>query len=210
MAASSGAPSDEFGMRLSRWSQRKLAARRGEAVEEAPRQDEKPAVPAAPAEQSVEGAPAAAAAEAPVLPPIEELTRDSDYTVFLAKNVPESIKNAALRKLWRSDPVFAVLDGLNDYCEDFNATYEPITMAQTAYKVGKGYFDEIVEQLEPGADDSPERVESLGSTATSGTEGQASEKDSNAAADHRDTAASPRVGESADAHSPGGQREDKG
>ena len=27
---------------------------------------------------------------------------------------------AALRKLWLSDPVFANLDGLNDYDEDFN------------------------------------------------------------------------------------------
>ncbi len=33
----------------------------------------------------------------------------------------------------------------------------PITLAQTAYKVGKGYFDEIAEKLEPAADDSPER-----------------------------------------------------
>ena len=99
-----------------------------------------------------------------MLPSIEELTRDSDYTVFLAKNVPQALKNAALRKLWASDPVFAVLDGLNDYCEDFNATCEPISLAQTAYKVGKGYFDEIAEKLEPAAGDSPERMEPAANT----------------------------------------------
>jgi Protein of unknown function (DUF3306) len=200
--------SDEIGTRLSRWSQRKLAARRGEAAEDAPRDDVKPAAPAA-ATPAAEVNPQAAD-ETPVLPPIEDLTRDSDYTVFLAKNVPESIKNAALRKLWRSDPVFSVLDGLNDYCEDFNATYTPITMAQTGYKVGKGYFDEIAEKLEPAADDSPERVESTADAGASAgpIENRAPENDNNTVADEGETAAARRVGESGSRHNSSGQRED--
>ncbi len=206
--------SEDIGTRLSRWSQRKLAARRGEAgeeVEEAPRDDEKPAAPATPVAPTAEGTPADAEAT-PVLPPVEELTRDSDYTVFLAKNVPESIKNAALRKLWASDPVFSVLDGLNDYCEDFNATYEPISLAQTAYKVGKGYFDEIAEKLEPAADDSPERIESIADAGTSAgrIEDRAPEYDNNAATDDGEIAAAPRVGQTSGGHEPGGQGEDNG
>lgn len=203
--------SEDSGSRLSRWSQRKLAVRRGEAVEEAPRGERKPDTPAASAEQSTEGTPPAAE-ETPVLPPIEELTRDSDYTMFLGKNVPESIKNAALQKLWRSDPVFAVLDGLNDYCEDYNATLEPITLAQTAYKAGKGYLDEIVEKLEPVADGSAERRESdanAGAPASeTGTGGADNEK--NILAAGNDGAAAPRqTGEAADVRSPGGQLKDR-
>ena len=202
--------SEDIGTRLSRWSQRKLAARRGEAdekVEEAPRDDEKPAAPATPVAPTAEGTPADAEAT-PVLPSIEELTRDSDYTVFLAKNVPESIKNAALRKLWASDPVFAVLDGLNDYCEDFNATYEPISLAQTAYKVGKGYFDEIAEKLEPAADDSPERMEPAANAgAPAGqTETRTVENEKNIVGAGDDGATAPRqMGETAGDRSSGGQ-----
>ncbi len=54
------------------------------------------------------------------LPSVDSLGRDSDFTPFLAEGVPEELARAALRKLWRSDPVFADLDGLDDYDEDFS------------------------------------------------------------------------------------------
>ena len=154
--------SDDGG-RFSRWSQRKAAARRGGALpaepDEAPvpvptavneppaareRQDAAPALP------DIANEPEAAPAEDEVvseLPPVEELNFQSDFTVFMRKNVPEALRRAALRKLWGSDPVLANLDGLNDYCEDFNVTDTPITLAQTSYRVGKGYFDEAEEKL---------------------------------------------------------------
>ncbi len=53
------------------------------------------------------------------LPPIETLNKDSDFTPFLADKVPDFIRRKALSVLWRSDPVLANLDGLNDYDEDF-------------------------------------------------------------------------------------------
>ena len=53
------------------------------------------------------------------LPDIETLDKDSDFTVFMKEGVPEELKKLALRKLWRSDPVFAVIDGLDDYDEDY-------------------------------------------------------------------------------------------
>ncbi len=65
----------------------------------------------------------------------------------MKKNVPEALRRAALRKLWKSDPILANLDGLNDYDEDYNLVDTAITAAQTAYKVGKGYLDEIGEKL---------------------------------------------------------------
>jgi Protein of unknown function (DUF3306) len=143
--------------RLARWSQRKAAARRGDAL--LPEADDAVAG-VAPAEdqQPLDAAPEAANAatdsnaaevgeDIPDLPPIEELTFQSDYTVFMKRNVPETLKRAALRKLWRSDPILANLDGLNDYDEDYNLVDTAITAAQTAYKVGKGYLDEIGEKL---------------------------------------------------------------
>jgi Protein of unknown function (DUF3306) len=147
---------------FTRWSQRKAAARRGEAVAEATEDaatsmrpdDERPSsapdqdVPAGAlgAETKADAA-AAAESDMPVLPSIDELDFHSDYTVFLAKNVPESLRRAALRKLWRSDPVLANLDGLNDYDEDYHLVDTTITAAQTAYKAGLGYLDEIENKL---------------------------------------------------------------
>jgi hypothetical protein len=128
---------------LSRWSQRKLAARRGDAVDEpvaeAPRVE--PPAAAQPAEPAVEP-------EVPVLPSIDTLDAQSDYTVFLAKNVPEALRRAALRKLWASDPVLANLDGLNDYDEDYHLVDTTITAAQTAYQAGRGYIEEAAKKLQ--------------------------------------------------------------
>lgn len=54
----------------------------------------------------------------PVLPSLDELGDDSDYSAFLAPEVDESLRRQALRRLFRS-PKFNVCDGLDDYCEDF-------------------------------------------------------------------------------------------
>ncbi len=53
------------------------------------------------------------------LPDVDTLTYKSDFTVFLRKGIPAVLQSAALAKLWRSDPVLANLDGLNDYEDDF-------------------------------------------------------------------------------------------
>ena len=183
---------DAINGRLARWSQRKAAARRGDAL--APEVDDT-VVPVAPAEDqqpsdtASEAADAAAPSNAagvgedlPDLPPIDELTFQSDYTVFMKKNVPEALRRAALRKLWKSDPILANLDGLNDYDEDYNLVDTAITAAQTAYKVGKGYLDEIGEKLaqldESNAAESGESPESQAEStardgASDGTSGEA-------------------------------------
>jgi len=51
---------------------------------------------------------------------IETLEYDSDFTVFMSDKVPQTLKRMALRKLWRSNPILANVDGLNDYDEDFS------------------------------------------------------------------------------------------
>jgi hypothetical protein len=164
--------SEELKDKLSRWSLRKLAARRGIAADDEAESAAHEATPT-PAitpdsEETVafrgEGAggdAVHASDEAPPnLPSIDELTADSDYTVFFGKNVPETLKNAALRKLWRSDPVFNQIDGLDNYAEDFNVIDKPITLAETGYKIGKGFLDDGEEKFavsEPTQSESIER-----------------------------------------------------
>ncbi len=42
-----------------------------------------------------------------------------DFSAFMREAVPQHIRRRALRRLWRSNPVLANLDGLNDYDTDF-------------------------------------------------------------------------------------------
>lgn len=71
----------------------------------------------------------------------EALDKSSDYTRFVKANVPAAIQQKALRKLWDSDSVFEVLDGMNDYDEDFTGDGLAGKAFKTAYKVGRGFLD---------------------------------------------------------------------
>ena len=77
------------------------------------------------------------------LPDPDTLKRGDNFTAFMAKAVPARIRNRALRKLWVSDPVFANLDLLLDYGEDFTDKAMVIENLQTAYQVGKGFIDKV-------------------------------------------------------------------
>jgi hypothetical protein len=70
-----------------------------------------------PADESVAGEPF----DLSSLPNLEDLTETSDITAFLRKGVPESLRNAALRKSWAMDP--AIRNYVNpalEYAYDWN------------------------------------------------------------------------------------------
>ena len=75
------------------------------------------------------------------LPDIKTLNESSDYTPFLKDGVPEKLKRLALRKLWKSNPVFGIIDGLDDYDEDYSAIGIVAQEIFTNYKPGKGMVD---------------------------------------------------------------------
>jgi len=78
------------------------------------------------------------------LPDPDTMKEGDDFSVFLRGAVPEALRRRALRRLWRSNPVLANLDGLNDYDEDFTQSDTPAGALKTAYKVGKGIFREVL------------------------------------------------------------------
>lgn len=91
------------------------------------------------------------------LPDIESLEEVSDFTPFLREGVPELLKRQALRRLWRVNPVFAEIDGLAEYAEDYTDATSMLVEVKTAYKVGRGYLDqddtdEAPEQTPPETD----------------------------------------------------------
>src|SRR5690606_15138337 len=137
---------------LQRWSRRKQQADAGQDAAGPVEPGPKDAVPADSEAAADEEAQNRAAAEAVDL---DTLDAHSDYTVFLKKGVPAALKTAALRKLWRSDPVLANLDGLNDYDQDFNAVGAAMKEFKSAWEVGRGYaakLEEIVTDSMRGED----------------------------------------------------------
>jgi hypothetical protein len=71
------------------------------------------------------------------LPLPEDVTDGEMVQKFLKSQLPKRLKNRALRTLWRSNPVLACLDGLNDYDTDFTFV-TPAADFKTTYQVGKG------------------------------------------------------------------------
>jgi hypothetical protein len=206
--------SEDLGAKLNRWSQRKLAARRG--AEDAGDAGPPSAPEAADAPMPAAEAAAAPDEQTPVLPPIDELTAESDYTVFLGKDVPEAVTRAALRKLWLSDPALLSLDGLNDYDEDYNIVDTVVSAVRTSYQVGKGHVDEAKETMakleRSDADEEGEKIERAelpaGSGAPDGEASGATIGNNDAAGDASD-AAPRQMGAAEPDDVDGGQADDK-
>ena len=54
------------------------------------------------------------------MPPIESLTENSDFSGFMSRGVSDELRNLALRKMY-SAASFNVLDGLDDYADDYTS-----------------------------------------------------------------------------------------
>jgi hypothetical protein len=106
--------SDDF---LSRWSRRKIAVRKGERPEEAP----KAPAGAEPAPGAGREAPTAGAVPEPsaTLPPVASLTIESDFSPFMKADVDPGLRRQALKVLLR-DPRFNVMDGLDVYIDVYS------------------------------------------------------------------------------------------
>ncbi|WP_299736653.1 DUF3306 domain-containing protein [uncultured Roseobacter sp.] len=85
------------------------------------------------------------------LPDPDGLEAGDDFAAFMARDVPRHLQNKALRKLWRSNPVLACVDGLNEYDDDYRAAMLAAEPIKTAYQVGKGmmaHLEEMARQKE--------------------------------------------------------------
>lgn len=123
---------DDF---LSRWSRRKRRIAQEEEAQ--PAEPESPPQPEAEPETAEEEAELLARLDLPVP---ESLKAGDDFTVFMRAGVPEFLRRRALRVLWRSNPVLANLDGLNDYDDDYTSPEMTKKVLATAYKVGRGFL----------------------------------------------------------------------
>jgi hypothetical protein len=134
---------------LARWSRRKVAARRGDALPE-------PAVPPAPPVPAQTETPSAAATQPPPaegppeLPSLDTLKGlESDYKAFMRPDVDPAARTAALKKLF-GDPHFNTMDRLDVYIDDYSIP-DPIPAAVLRTLSGArmlGLFDDEEKKAE--------------------------------------------------------------
>lgn len=166
---------------LMRWSRRKRAAR-SEPQHRPPAEPPSSQMPedivAAPAEPPADALSEPATAPDQPSPEtipedlvgveIESMDFDSDFKRFMDSDVPQALRRRALRQLWRSNPVLANVDGLNDYDDDFTDAALAVKVLETVHKVGRGYLDNVEDndddvpdhndQNQPDASGEPETV----------------------------------------------------
>ena len=147
---------------LARWSRRKQAARAAERAQNAA--EGAAEAPTRPAEAHARERPEPA--ERPALPDPATLDASSDFSVFLGKDVPVETQRAALRRLWRLDPIYSRVDGLDDYCEDFTDRAVLARGLRTAYRVGRGMLERAGEPAAPAAEVRPPGTERAAAAPT--------------------------------------------
>ena len=81
------------------------------------------------------------------LPDPDSMMMGDDFSAFMSKAVPDRLRRRALRRLWLANPALANLDGLLDYGEDFTDSATVIENMQTAYQVGKGMTEHVLEMV---------------------------------------------------------------
>lgn len=79
------------------------------------------------------------------LPDPDAMVQGDDFKAFLTRSVPAHLRKRALRTLWRSNPVLACLDGLNDYDDDYLTGSFGQGPISTTYQVGKGMLSHLLE-----------------------------------------------------------------
>ena len=90
------------------------------------------------------------------LPPIESLGAGSDYTAFLAPEVPQALRLQALRRAWVSDPVIANFRGFAEYDWDCNAPgYGALLPTDSVIDM----VDNVLRKEEPEEEEAPADAE---------------------------------------------------
>ena len=171
---------------LSRWSRRKAEVREGRVLEDLPAPTPTPSSTRAVSQPSVSPSARAATAlpqagaassfplaasdldeataqaevlkpDAPTLVDVEQLTPESSYANFMARDVAPEVKNAAMKKLF-TDPHFNVMDRLDIYIDDYGIP-DPLPLAMLRQMTSAKFlnlFDDEPELADtPSLTDSP-------------------------------------------------------
>lgn len=144
---------------LRRWARRKTAVQTGAVpVPEEPAPAAVPVVADALAD-AARPQPAAAPVPLPTMDDVARLTRDSDFSAFVARGVDAAVRRTALKTLF-ADPHFNTMDGLDVYIGDYT-TPSPVSEAMLASlahakQVLRRAVDAVADDADPRPDDEPD------------------------------------------------------
>jgi len=101
------------------------------------------------------------------MPPVDSIDEDTDMSGFFSPKVSQAVKKAALKKFFHS-PLFNIVDGLDDYDDDFRnfeALGDIITSDMRTQMERKAKRAEEEAANDAGGAESPESMESHAETA---------------------------------------------
>ena len=97
------------------------------------------------------------------LPDPNDITEEAGLDRFFDGKIPERLRQMALRRLWRINPFFGIVDDMVEYGEDYTDAATVIDGMQTAYQAGKGYLKKAISPEE--ADEAVEtQTDDVGAT----------------------------------------------
>ena len=131
---------------LSRWSARKAEIARAGAVRDDDIDEQNEANLAGPDKESDEEAALTddELLEKYELPDPNDITEEAGLDRFFDGKTPERLRQMALRRLWRINPFFGIVDDMVEYGEDYTDAATVIDGMQTAYQAGKGYLKKAI------------------------------------------------------------------
>ena len=149
---------------LSRWSARKAEIARAGAVRDDDTDEQNAANAANAAGADKESDEEAVLSDDELLekyelPDPNDITEEAGLDRFFDGKTPERLRQMALRRLWRINPFFGVVDDMVEYGEDYTDAATVIDGMQTAYQAGKGYLKKTI---------SPEEADEAVETQTDG------------------------------------------
>ena len=149
---------------LSRWSARKAEIARAGAVRDEDTDEQNEANAANAAGTDKESDEEAVLSDDELLekyelPDPNDITEEAGLDRFFDGKIPERLRQMALRRLWRINPFFGVVDDMVEYGEDYTDAATVIDGMQTAYQAGKGYLKKAI---------SPEEADEAVETQTDG------------------------------------------
>ena len=135
---------------LSRWSARKTQIARATAVPEDNLEEQNEAAGSG-TEREIDEEAALSdneLLEKYELPDPNDVEEEAELDRFFDGRTPERLRQMALRRLWRINPLFGIVDEMVEYGEDYTDAATVIDGMQTAYQVGKGYLNKVIESGE--------------------------------------------------------------
>ena len=78
----------------------------------------------------------------------EEIEDEAGLEAFMQNGLPDRLRQMALRRMWRLNPLFRFADEMVEYGENYTDAATVIDGMTTAYQVGKGYLQKAFDALD--------------------------------------------------------------